>query len=341
MACHPLATGGHTVPISSLRASFSSPDDDGRAVSIRSPVGYGRAVTHRHDAARSPPAGCGSPETGALRPSRGRTQRHAVVPSDAGSYPNSRGRTLEPFQRTTARIRVRPRGKRYDHPNSRTTARYEVRPRNALYDRAYPGTTARPRSPSRMRMGALRGRPGPPASLQAVADAEGGPALARAQRALHGDDGRVPVGIAAPARSGPPCAHRAHGPPRRVTGSASARRHEPDQDRPGLPGRGNETAHWWLGHRGSAPSESRSTSRAPRRPSAPPDNDTALSTKNATRNKDAPPLRGSVLRGRPPPRSGRRRSPCRSSRRAPPRDGRPAADTSPGSAPPDTCDADL
>ena len=273
-----------------------------------------------------------SPETGALQPSRGRTQRHAVVPSDAGSYPNSRGRTLEPFQRTTAR--------------------YEVRPRNALYDRAYPGTTARPRSPSRMRMGALRGRPGPPASLQAVADAEGGPAPARAQRALHGDDGRVPVGIAAPARSGPPCAHRAHGPPRRVTGasparhrrvtgSASARRHEPDQDRPGLPGRGNETAHWWLGHRGSAPSESRSTSRAPRRPSAPPDNDTALSTKNATRNKDAPPLRGSVLRGRPPPRSGRRRSPCRSSRRAPPRDGRPAADTSPGSAPPDTCGADL
>ena len=153
MARHPLATGGHTVPISSPRASFSSPDDDGRAVSIRAPVGYGRAVTHRHDAARSPPAGCGSPETGALRPSRGRTQRHAVVPSDAGSYPNSRGRTLEPFQRTTARIRVRPRGKRYDHPNSRTTARYEVRPRNALYDRAYPGTTARPRSPSRMRMG--------------------------------------------------------------------------------------------------------------------------------------------------------------------------------------------
>lgn len=203
MACHPLATGGHTVPISSPRASFSSPDDDGRAVSIRSPVGYGRAVTHRHDAARSPPAGCGSPETGALRPSRGRTQRHAVVPSDAGSYPNSRGRTLEPFQRTTAR--------------------YEVRPRNALYDRAYPGTTARPRSPSRMRMGALRGRPGPPASLQAVADAEGGPALTRAQRALHGDDGRVPVGIPAPARPGPPCAHRAHGPPRRVTGASPAR----------------------------------------------------------------------------------------------------------------------
>ena len=165
-----------------------------------------------------------SPETGALRPSRGRTQRHAVVPSDAGSYPNSRGRTLEPFQRTTARIRVRPRGKRYDHPNSRTTARYEVRPRNALYDRAYPGTTARPRSPSRMRMGALRGRPGPPASLQAVADAEGGPALARAQRALHGDDGRVPVGIPAPARPGPPCAHRAHGPPRRVTGASPAQR---------------------------------------------------------------------------------------------------------------------
>ena len=285
-----------------------------------------------------------SPETGALRPSRGRTQRHAVVPSDAGSYPNSRGRTLEPFQRTTARIRVRPRGKRYDHPNSRTTARYEVRPRNALYDRAYPGTTARPRSPSRMRMGVLRGRPGPPASLQAVADAEGGPALARPEgpsrrrwsRPSWNRSTRAIRTSMRASRSWPaPARHR------RVTGSASARRHEPDQDRPGLPGRGNETAHWWLGHRGSAPSESRSTSRAPRRPSAPPDNDTALSTKNATRNKDAPPLRGSVLRGRPPPRSGRRRSPCRSSRRAPPRDGRPAADTSPGSAPPDTCDADL
>ena len=250
-----------------------------------------------------------SPETGALRPSRGRTQRHAVVPSDAGSYPNSRGRTLEPFQRTTARIRVRPRGKRYDHPNSRTTARYEVRPRNALYDRAYPGTTARPEGPSRRRWS----RP-----------SWNNPSTRATRTSM-----RASRSWPAPARH------------RRVTGSASARRHEPDQDRPGLPGRGNETAHWWLGHRGSAPSESRSTSRAPRRPSAPPDNDTALSTKNATRNKDASPLRGSVLRGRPPPRSGRRRSPCRSSRRAPPRDGRPAADTSPGSAPPDTCGADL
>ena len=240
-------------------------------------------MTHRHDAARSPPAGCGSPEniagdrgSAALARSyatpRGRTFRRRVVPKLARSY-----------------LRALP-----------------------TYDRAYPGTTAW-----------YEVRP-------------------RAQRVLHGDDGRVPVGIIpAPVRPGPPCAHRAHGPPRRVTGSASARRHEPDQDRPGLPGRGNETAHWWLGHRGSAPSESRSTSRAPRRPSAPPDNDTALSTKNATRNKDASPLRGSVLRGRPPPRSGRRRSPCRSSRRAPPRDGRPAADTSPGSAPPDTCGADL
>ena len=289
MACHPLATGGHTVPISSPRASFSSPDDDGRAVSIRAPVGYGRAVTHRHDAARSPPAGAGrrrtSPETGALRPSRGRTQRHAVVPSDAGSYPNSRGRTLEPFQRTTARIRVRPRGMRYDRA---------------------------PRGPFTATM------------------------VASQLESQHPRDQDLHARIALMARPGAsPARHR------RVTGSASARRHEPDQDRPGLPGRGNETAHWWLGHRGSAPSESRSTSRAPRRPSAPPDNDTALSTKNATRNKDASPLRGSVLRGRPPPRSGRRRSPCRSSRRAPPRDGRPAADTSPGSAPPDTCDADL
>lgn len=285
MACHPLATGGHTVPISSPRASFGSPDDDGRAVSIRSPVGYGRAVTHRHDAARSPPAGCGSPETGALRPSRGRTQRHAVVPSDAGSYPNSRGRTLEPFQRTTARIRVRPRGMRYDRA---------------------------PRGPFTATM------------------------VASQLESQHPRDQDLHARIALMARPGAsPARHR------RVTGSASARRHEPDQDRPGLPGRGNETAHWWLGHRGSAPSESRSTSRAPRRPSAPPDNDTALSIKNTTRNKDASPLRGSVLRGRPPPRSGRRRSPCRSSRRAPPRDGRPAADTSPGSAPPDTCDADL
>ena len=222
-----------------------------------------------------------SPETGALRPSRGRTQRHAVVPSDAGSYPNSRGRTLAPFQRTTARIRVRPRGKRYDRA---------------------------PRGPFTATM------------------------VASQLESQHPRDQDLHARIALMAR---PARHR------RVTGSASARRHEPDQDRPGLPGRGNETAHWWLGHRGSAPSESRSTSRAPRRPSAPPDNDTALSTKNATRNKDAPPLRGSVLRGRPPPRSGRRRSPCRSSRRAPPRDGRPAADTSPGSAPPDTCDADL
>lgn len=284
MACHPLATGGHTVPISSPRASFSSPDDDGRAVSIRAPVGYGRAVTHRHDAARSPPAGCGSPEniagdrgSAALARSyatpRGRTFRRRVVPKLARSY-----------------LRALP-----------------------TYDRAYPGTTP----------------------WKAVRP--------RAQRALHGDDGRVPVGIPAPARSGPPCAHRAHGPPRRVTGASPAQRQRGvmSRIRIGRDSPGGGMAHWWLGHRGSAPSESRSTSRAPRRPSAPPDNDTALSTKNATRNKDAPPLRGSVLRGRPPPRSGRRRSPCRSSRRAPPRDGRPAADTSPGSAPPDTCDADL
>lgn len=269
-----------------------------------------------------------SPETGALRPSRGRTQRHAVVPSDAGSYPNSRGRTLEPFQRTTARIRVRPR--------------------NALYDRAYPGTTARPRSPSRMRMGrSVDNRGHPPRSRRSRMRRAGqhsraprrpftATMVASQLESQHPRDQDLHARIALMARPGAsPARHR------RVTGSASARRHEPDQDRPGLPGRGNETAHWWLGHRGSAPSESRSTSRAPRRPSAPPDNDTALSTKNATRNKDAPPLRGSVLRGRPPPRSGRRRSPCRSSRRAPPRDGRPAADTSPGSAPPDTCDADL
>ena len=283
-----------------------------------------------------------SPETGALRPSRGRTQRHAVVPSDAGSYPNSRGRTLEPFQRTTARIRVRPRGKRYDHPNSRTTARYEVRPRNALYDRAYPGTTARPRSPSRMRMGrSVDNRGHPPRSRRSRMRRAGQHSRAprrpfTATMVASQLESRATRTSMRASRSWPaPARHR------RVTGSASARRHEPDQDRPGLPGRGNETAHWWLGHRGSAPSESRSTSRAPRRPSAPPDNDTALSTKNATRNKDASPLRGSVLRGRPPPRSGRRRSPCRSSRRAPPRDGRPAADTSPGSAPPDTCGADL
>lgn len=166
MACHPLATGGHTVPISSPRASFSSPDDDGRAVSIRSPIGYGRAVTHRHDAARSPPAGCGSPEniagdrgSAALARSyatpRGRTFRRRVVPKLARSY-----------------LRALP-----------------------TYDRAYPGTTAR-----------YEVRP-------------------RAQRVLHGDDGRVPVGIIpAPARPGPPCAHRAHGPPRRVTGASPAQR---------------------------------------------------------------------------------------------------------------------
>lgn len=253
-----------------------------------------------------------SPETEALRPSRGRTQRHAVVPSDAGSYPNSRGRTLEPFQRTTARIRVRPRAQGLRRGcgwgGPWTTGATRLAPGGrGCGGRA--STRARPEGPSRRRWS----RP-----------SWNNPSTRATRTSM-----RASRSWPAPARH------------RRVTGSASARRHEPDQDRPGLPGRGNETAHWWLGHRGSAPSESRSTSRAPRRPSAPPDNDTALSTKNATRNKDAPPLRGSVLRGRPPPRSGRRRSPCRSSRRAPPRDGRPAADTSPGSAPPDTCDADL
>ena len=53
----------------------------------------------------------------ASRP-RGRTRMHAVVPLLTTSYPNARGRTLEPFQGTTWRHKVRPGATRYDRARS-------------------------------------------------------------------------------------------------------------------------------------------------------------------------------------------------------------------------------